>query len=114
MPISGLVITLSDTPELAEIALTMLRRDRRIELGERRGPCQPVVVDTNDSDEDSQLWEQLQKQEGIRWVDVAFVHFDEQSHNCDGGMGSARLTTSGSQDSQASAMNSEWDTTSRD
>ncbi len=45
MPISGLLITLSDTPELAEIALTMLRQDRRIELGERRGPRQPVVVD---------------------------------------------------------------------
>ncbi len=94
MPISGLLITLSDRPELAEIALTMLRQDQRIELGERRGVHQPIVVDTTDRDEDRRLWEQLQKQEGILLVDVAFVHLDAQSHKSDGGMGSARLTTS--------------------
>lgn len=92
MPISGLLITLSDAPAQSEIALAMLRQDRRIELGERRGPCQPVVVDTKDRDEDRRLWEQLQKQEGILKVDVAFVHFGEQSHNCDDGLESARRT----------------------
>lgn len=94
MPISGLLITLSDGPASSEIALDMLRRDRRIELGARRGSCQPVVVDTADRDEDRRLWEQLQKQEGILKVDVAYVHFAEQSRNCDDGLESARLTAS--------------------
>ncbi|MEE9295190.1 MAG: hypothetical protein V3W34_09565 [Phycisphaerae bacterium] len=79
MPISGLVLTLSDTPNLAETALAMLRRDRRITLGERRGPCQPVVLDTPHGEEDRRLWERLHEQEGILKVDVVFVYFDEES-----------------------------------
>ena len=80
MPISGLVITLSDTPKLAELALVMLRRDPRIELGQRRGPCQPAVIETDDTQEDCRLWEQLHEQEGIVKVDLVFVHFEEPSH----------------------------------
>ncbi len=78
IPVSGLVLTLSDTPEVAERALAMLRRDRRIELGERRGPRQPVVLDTVDGEEDRQLWEWLHEHEGILKVDVVFVYFDEE------------------------------------
>ncbi len=80
MPISGLVITLSDTPALAETALATLRRDRRIEFGKRLGQCQPVVVDTADNDEDGRLWKQLNEQQGILKVDVVFVCFDETPH----------------------------------
>ena len=79
MPISGLVITLSKDPALAEQALAFLNGDRRIELGERRGPCQPIVVDTADMHEDRRLRAQLCEQNGILKVDVTFVNFDEEN-----------------------------------
>ncbi len=79
MPISGLVITLSNDPALAEQALAFLNGDRRIELGERRGPCQPIVVDTTDLHEDHRLRAQVCEQDGILKVDVTFVGFDEEN-----------------------------------
>lgn len=85
MPISGLVITLSDTPALADTALAKLRGDRRIELGDRKGLLQPIVVDTAARVEDLDLWEELQHQEGIVKVDVVFVHIDEDRREDAGG-----------------------------
>ena len=77
MPISGLVITYTDCNSQSEEALATLRADPRIELGERNGPLQPIVIDTSDRDEDRVLRESLQDLDGILKIDVVFVHVDE-------------------------------------
>ena len=78
MPISGLVVTLSSDARAREAALEALRNHPQIELGDGSPHRHPIVVETANSDETSCFWEWLQALPGVEFVDVAYVHFEEQ------------------------------------
>jgi hypothetical protein len=78
MPISGLLITLTDDPKASNAAMSELRADPRLVLGDRRGPLLPLVADTPDREEDQSLWRQLNEHDGIVKVDVVFVHIEDE------------------------------------
>lgn len=50
---------------------------RGIELGHRRGRRVPIVVDSPDRHADQQIWGWLNELPGVVFVDVVFVHFDD-------------------------------------
>jgi hypothetical protein len=95
MSISGLRITLADDPGASESAVRALRADHRIELGERRGPCLPVVSETPDHLADRRLWRELNEHDGIVNVDVVFIHFDDEVAARPGGAGEVRAESPG-------------------
>ena len=80
MPISGLVITLSEKARERSVALAALAEDRRIEIGEATESRLPIVVDTPSSEEDRHVWEWLHNLPGVVFVDVACIHFDDEQH----------------------------------
>jgi hypothetical protein len=79
MPISGLVVTLSDDAALQRAALAGLREHPALELGERSINQVPVVVESAGEEEDRLIWEWLHALPGVAMVVVAFIHFDEDS-----------------------------------
>jgi hypothetical protein len=79
VPVSGLVITLSEKDEERRAALSALQNESQIEVGEGAGRRLPIVVDTPSSIEDRRIWEWLHSLPGVRFVDVACVHFDDES-----------------------------------
>jgi hypothetical protein len=79
LPISGLLITLAGDPRASEGAVSALRADHRIVLGERSGPRLPVVVDTPDRETDRRLWRDLNEHPGILKVDLVCAYFDDEA-----------------------------------
>jgi hypothetical protein len=77
MPISGLVVTLTDDFAQQEAALLAMRKHPALELGERRHNQVPLVVETVGDEEDRLMWEWLSALPGVAMVVVAFVHFDD-------------------------------------
>jgi len=77
MPISGLVVTLSDDAVLQRAALDAMRHHPALELGERSIHQIPVVVESASEEEDRLIWEWLHTLPGVALVVVAFIHFDE-------------------------------------
>ncbi|MFW5877018.1 MAG: hypothetical protein ACOCXM_09795 [Myxococcota bacterium] len=77
MPISGVVLTLSDVPRVREGALDALRADPRITLGEPAGLRWPVVVDTPDGSGHQQALDELERAPGIVFVELAFADFSD-------------------------------------
>jgi len=94
MPISGLVLSLSEQHSLREHALEALRHEPRIEIGARDSLRVAIVCDTACGEEDKQLWNWLQQLPGIVFVDVVMVGFDDDSTsneiNTDPSSGAAR------------------------
>lgn len=80
MPISGLVITLGDDEAACEAAMKALSVNTFITLGNREGYRLPIVVETPDSEVDRDVWDWLQALPGVRFVDVACVHFTDEEH----------------------------------
>ncbi|OJT23586.1 hypothetical protein BO221_16425 [Archangium sp. Cb G35] len=79
MPISSLVLTLDDSPELRASALREVARDPRITLGpplEER--WLPVVTETGSLPEGEALAESLRDVPGVSFVDVVMVDFSEE------------------------------------
>jgi hypothetical protein len=79
MPISGLVITLSEDAALRQAALAALQRQPAVSVGPLTGNRVPIVVDTIDDDADREVWEWLHTLPGIVLVNVAAVHFTESA-----------------------------------
>jgi len=77
MPISGLVITLSDDARLRDAALAELSHHPAVSLGPLTGQRLPIVVETPDSDADRDVWEWLSALPGITLVNIAVVHFTD-------------------------------------
>lgn len=77
MPISGLVVTLSEDTQRRAAALAELRRHDAIEVGEVAGERVPIVVTSADSDEDRRIWDWLSALPGVLLVSVAYIHFEE-------------------------------------
>jgi len=87
MPISSLAITLSRDSALAEAARRALDTEACIEIGDRVGHRLPVVVDTVDRNEDRRVWEWLNGLDGVEFVDVVFIHFDDDEPTTAAGSG---------------------------
>lgn len=84
MSISGLVLTLSNDSR-AEAAMSTLASDPRLTVGERFDRRVAVVATTPSVESDRELWDDLRSIPGIAFVDVTFVHLDEENaaeENC--------------------------------
>ena len=78
MPISGLVITLSEDDDEQAEALQVLGADKRITVGERQRNRLPVVVETKSTGEGSRLVRrELLDIDGVVFVDVVSVNFED-------------------------------------
>jgi hypothetical protein len=77
MSISGLIITLTERPTEAAIAIQRLSADGRLTLGRQERYLLPAVLEV-DSDleaEDAVRW--MNDLTGVRKVDVVYVRFAE-------------------------------------
>ncbi|WP_442510957.1 hypothetical protein SH528x_002608 [Novipirellula sp. SH528] len=86
MPISGLVVTLSDSDTERADAIDAMRREPRIELGiseleQTVASRIPIVVDTQSNEDDKQVWQWLNDLPGVVFVDVALVGFEDNSND---------------------------------
>jgi nitrate reductase NapAB chaperone NapD len=86
MPISGLLITLDRDPEKKSDAIARLQSHPAIDLGDRDGLRLPIVVDTASSEDDRMVWAWLHELPGITFVDVVYIHFDDEGHAHDQSM----------------------------
>lgn len=77
MPISGLIVHLSENRTLQHAALAAMREHPALELGEQRRNQLALVVESACEEEDRLTWEWLHALPGVTMVVVAFVHFDE-------------------------------------
>lgn len=75
MPIASLVVTLDDRTALRQCALARLVEDRRVEIGEPRGPHLPIVLDTLSAEEGVHAIEDLLSTPGVLGVDVVRIDF---------------------------------------
>lgn len=78
MPVSGLVITLCDDAEDRRALLAHLRRDPRVTLGEVIANHVPVVTDTQTISEARDLYEAIQRLDGVMVVAVITLDFSDQ------------------------------------
>ena len=81
MSISGLLITLADDPNASETAISTLKADPRIDVGERRGPYLPVVADTTGTHENQRLWDELRELAGVINVNLVFADLDDSTES---------------------------------
>ncbi len=81
MSISGLLITLADDPNASETAISTLKADPRIDVGERRGPYLPVVADTTGKHENQHLWDELRELPGVINVNLVFADLDDSTES---------------------------------
>lgn len=79
MPVSGLVVSLRDEPQLRAEALAAIRREARITIGAFKANRLAIVLDTASSDEDRQLWDWLGSLSGVSFVEIAFVGFEQSN-----------------------------------
>ncbi len=78
MPISGLVVTLSNDGGEQARALKVLDDDRRLTLGELQKNRLPLVAETETIGEGSRLLrEELKAVDGVVFVDVVSVNFED-------------------------------------
>lgn len=80
MPISGLIVTLTDDLPQQEAALSAMRKHPALELGQPRYNQVPLVVESVDDEEDRLIWEWLYALPGVTMVVVAFIHFDDDGN----------------------------------
>jgi len=77
MPISGLAITLERDAALAEQARRALAGDERIELGPQNDNRIAATIETQSQQEDRQLRDWINALPGVTYVDIVFIHFDD-------------------------------------
>ena len=77
MPVSGLVVSLSNQPDLRQNAWESMRADPRIEVGLIEAQRVAIVVDTASNEEDKTIWNWLQQLPGVVFVDIVMVGFEE-------------------------------------
>ena len=77
MPISGIVISFDCSDVKRDTALEMINLDSRVELGEIDGRKVPGVLETMNQREDRDMLRWLNDLDGVNFVDVVFVNFEE-------------------------------------
>lgn len=79
MPVSGLVVTLSDEQSARQNALETIEADERLEIGDRQKNRLPVVADTESIDGGTELVrDELLDIEGVVFVDLITVNFEDE------------------------------------
>ena len=78
MPVSGLVITLSEDEDRAAEAVARLREDPRLTVGVRNGRKLAATSETASPSEDPELLRTLESDPGIVAANVVFIGFDEE------------------------------------
>ena len=73
MPVNGLLLTLTDDESLVDDVLLTIAAHDSVELGDRTGRWQPVVVETGGTGESHDVHEWLQALPGVVMVDVVFT-----------------------------------------
>ena len=76
MPVSGLVITFETEVSQHQATVEQLRARSAIEIGEASGPKLAIVVDSQSSAEDQEIWHWVHGLPGVAGVEVAFVGFE--------------------------------------
>lgn len=76
MPVSGLVLILSEDESTHAATLQAIGNDPRVEVGPRQGRRLAVVVDTDSSEQDKEVWNRLQSLAGVDLVELTFVGFE--------------------------------------
>ena len=72
MPVNGLLLTLTEDETLVNDALSLIAKRDEIELGDRTGKWQPVVIETGGTRESHEVHEWLESLDGVYTVDVVF------------------------------------------
>lgn len=90
MPVNGLLLTLAEDANLVQKSLLEVGRHSHIELGERSGRWQPIVVETGGTRESHEVHEWLQDLPGVQMVDVVFTSVSNPS----GGVRSKKVSES--------------------
>jgi len=73
MPVNGLLLTLTKDESLVNESLLAIADRGGVELGDRTGIWQPVVVETDDTGGSHDVHEWLQELPGVMMVDVVFT-----------------------------------------
>jgi len=78
MPVSGMVLVLSDEPAVRDSALEALEREPGLTLGQRVGDRLPLVAETSSTPTCMALLERLATIEGVRAVLPVFHDFSDE------------------------------------
>ena len=77
MSVSGLVITLSESPSERAWALAGLRSRSDLQLGELSERWLPVVLEKSDDESAEAVFREISLLPGVEYVDVVFVQFED-------------------------------------
>lgn len=77
MPVSGLVVVLSEDQEMRRSAIGAMQQQPAITLGDQLANRLAVVLDTESKSEDQQMWNWLHSLSGVAMVELVFVGFEE-------------------------------------
>lgn len=84
MPISGLVLSFSPDSSLPRETLDALRNHPSIVIGDACENRIPIVVESADSEDATTIWEWLHSLPGIAFVDLVYLHFEDNEVTRDG------------------------------
>ena len=88
MPVAGLALTLSESTPLVADAIAALEANSSVTVGKRIGRWLSVVLDTPDVKESRDLHEWVEAIEGVDYIDVVYVGFDDPSTDAEAKSGS--------------------------
>lgn len=77
MPITGLLLTLSDEPNLQQEVFTHLQRRAELQTGPLVGRWLPVALATDSDAQCRELHDWMLSVSGVEYVDVVCVNFEE-------------------------------------
>ena len=89
MCISGLIITLTEQPTEAAIAIRRLSADARIMLGRQERYLLPAALEAGSDSEAEDVVRWMNDLPGVRKVDVVYVRFAEADAQADQGQSRA-------------------------
>ncbi|EMI53971.1 hypothetical protein [Rhodopirellula sallentina] len=78
MPISGLVLTFDSPVEQNQEALDAIKAIPEIDLGQANDRKLAIVVDSDDTIRDREIWDTLQQITSVTNVAIAMVAFDSE------------------------------------
>ena len=79
MPVSGLVVSLSNDDESRSQAIAAINQEPRNEVGVIEANRMAVVIDSPSAAEDKELWAWLNGLAGVVFVDLVMVGFEEDA-----------------------------------
>jgi nitrate reductase NapAB chaperone NapD len=79
MPVSGIVVTLDERPEVRAEAVARLDGDARLTLGPAADLKLPVVIDTADAEAQQRAWDDVEATPGVCFVELVYHDFSDVS-----------------------------------